>query len=350
MLTHGGDIAGYFAEYGHAPLDFSANVSPLGLPDGIRDAVVDSLACADQYPDPLCRELRAAIAASEGCPASWILCGAGAADLIFRLALARRPAAALLPEPTFSEYAAALSLTGCAIRACRLRPEAGFRIPAKFPELVLEQSPDVVFLCQPNNPTGQPVELPLAEETLAACEQAGSLLVMDECFTDLMDDPPAYTLKGRLKSPNLLILKAFTKTYAMAGLRLGYCLSSNAGLLSSMAAAGQPWSVSLPAQRAGIAALAETGYLDRLRRLIAAERPRLIAGLQELGCQVTGSRANFVFFAARPGLDQALRRRGILIRSCANYPGLDGRYYRAAVRTPSDNTTLLAAIGQCMEE
>ena len=349
MLTHGGDLAGYLEEYGRMPLDFSANVSPLGLPERVRQAAAASLSHAGEYPDPLCRALRRAIAAQEGCSPEQVLCGAGAAELIFRLAFAVQPRTALVPAPTFAEYESALRQTGCRVLRHTLRAAEEFRLTGRILG-DLDAGPELVFLCQPNNPTGQPADRSLALEILRRCERAGALLVMDECFADLLDEPGAFTLKPWLDSPNLLILKAFTKTYAMAGLRLGYCLCSNRALLDRMAACGQPWSVSGPAQAAGIAALGETAYLDTLRQLIRTERPRLIAGLERLGCTVTGSRANYVFFAARPGLDSALRRRGILIRSCSNYPGLDSRYYRAAVRTAADNNTLLAAVGQCLEE
>ncbi len=348
-LIHGGDVAGYEARYGRRPLDFSANVSPLGLPEGVRRAVAESLDRADEYPDPLCRRLRAAIARAEGCRPSEILCGAGAADLIFRLALARRPRRALVTAPTFAEYEAALTAAGCAVRRCLLTEEEGFRVTARLLDDLAWQ-PELVFLCQPNNPTGLPVDPALAGRVLDWCKGSGALLVMDECFVDLLDDGAAYSLRRRLAGGNLLILRAFTKTYAMAGLRLGYCLSSDGALLEAMAACGQPWGVSGPAQAAGIAALAEADYVARLRRLIAAERPRLAAGLRALGCTVYDSRANFLFFRARPGLDAALAARGILVRSCANYPGLTEGYYRAAVRTAADNDALLAAAGQCLEE
>lgn len=349
MLTHGGDIAGYFDQYGCEPLDFSANVSPLGLPEGVRRAVIDSLSTADQYPDPLCRRLRAAIGAFEGVDPARILCGNGAADLIFRLVLAVKPKTALVPAPTFAEYETALESCGCAVTHAVLKREDDFRVTEEFLSH-LDPAPDLVFLCQPNNPTGQPVDRALLEAVLQRCEAAGSILVLDECFVSLLDDGPSYTMKGRLDSPNLFLLKAFTKTYAMAGLRLGYCLCSNETLLQDMARCGQPWSVSTVAQAAGIAALQETAYVERLHRLIAAERPQLAAGLRDCGCTVLGSRANFVFFSARPGLDAALRQKGILIRSCTNYHGLDETYYRVAVRTAPDNEKLLAAVSQCMEE
>lgn len=350
MLTaHGGDLTGFLEDYGRLPLDFSANVSPLGLPDGVRQAVVRALDTAGAYPDPLCRSLRAAIAAFEGCPPEFIRCGAGAADLIFQVVLAQRPKTALVTAPTFSEYENALRLTGCAVTRHLLRPEEDFCLTDRFLS-DLAQKPDMVFLCQPNNPTGQPMDPALLEQIRALCRENGSLLVLDECFTELMEEPERYSLKKRLGGPELLILKAFTKTYSMAGLRLGYCLTGNRTLLEEMAACTQPWGVSSLAQAAGIAALGESAYRERLRRLIAQERPVLSDGLTALGCSVTGSKANFLFFSAWPGLDRQLREKGILIRSCSNYPGLTDRYYRVAVRTHPDTLRLLDAVRQCKEE
>ena len=114
-LTHGGDWAGYRAKFGHDALDFSANVSPLGLPEGVALAIVNALPTADRYPDPLCRELRQKLSASENVHENQILCGNGAADLIFRLVLAKKPRRALLPAPTFAEYASALKTVGCEV-------------------------------------------------------------------------------------------------------------------------------------------------------------------------------------------------------------------------------------------
>ena len=107
QLVHGGDWAGYRAQFGRDALDFSANVSPLGLPEGVAKAITAALPTADRYPDPLCRELQAKLALHEGVPADHILCGNGAADLIFRLVRAKKPRRALVTAPTFAEYAAA---------------------------------------------------------------------------------------------------------------------------------------------------------------------------------------------------------------------------------------------------
>ena len=253
-LTHGGDWAGYRAEFGRDPLDFSANVSPLGLPEGVAKAITAALATADRYPDPFCRALREKLAAHEGVPAEQLLCGNGAADLIFRLVWAKRPRKALVTAPTFAEYAAALETVGCTVERYFLREADDFAVTVAFCDAI-DDSVDMVFLCQPNNPTGQLTHPALVARILEKCTACGALLLLDECFLDFLPDHASLTAKPLLGSGNLLILKAFTKLYGMAGVRLGYALSADPALLDAMGAAGQPWGVSSLAQAAGLAAL-----------------------------------------------------------------------------------------------
>ena len=347
-LVHGGDWAGYRAEFGCDALDFSANVSPLGLPAGVAAAITNALPTADRYPDPLCRELRAALAGAEGVPADWILCGNGAADLIFRLALAVRPRRALLPAPTFAEYEAALQTVGCAVQRVFLREENEFAVTEEFIDAVTPET-DVVFLCQPNNPTGQVTPPALVERLVRRCAECGAVLVVVECFLDFLPDRDAWTAKQFLRdAPQLIILKAFTKLYAMAGVRLGYALCGDAALLEKMRGAGQPWAVSSLAQAAGLAALQETAYAGAVRALIAEQRPRMAAGLRALGLRVMDGQANYLLFRATPDFGEKLRRRGAVVRSCANYPGLDAAWYRTAVRTAEENTRLLQIMGEIL--
>lgn len=347
-LVHGGDWAGYRAEFGCDALDFSANVSPLGLPAGVAAAITNALPTADRYPDPLCRELRAALAGAEGVPADWILCGNGAADLIFRLALAVRPRRALLPAPTFAEYEAALQTVGCAVQRVFLREENEFAVTEEFIDAVTPET-DIVFLCQPNNPTGQVTPPALVERLVRRCAECGAVLVVDECFLDFLPDRDAWTAKQLLHdAPQLIILKAFTKLYAMAGVRLGYALCGDAALLEKMRGAGQPWAVSSLAQAAGLAALQETAYAGAVRALIAEQRPRMAAGLRALGLRVMDGQANYLLFRATPDFGEKLRRRGAVVRSCANYPGLDAAWYRTAVRTAEENTRLLQIMGEIL--
>ena len=349
-LVHGGDWAGFELEYGRPPLDFSSNVSPLGVPEGVRNAVAEAVCTADRYPDPLCRELRRAISKAEQIPAEWCLCGCGSADLIYRVVLAKRPRRALVTAPTFGEYGAALELARCRVEQHPLKEKNGFVLQEDFLAAITPET-DMVFLCEPNNPTGRTTPKPLLRAVLDRCAEMGTLLVVDECFGGFLADPDAHTLKGLLAEyPNLLLLKAFTKLYALAGLRLGYCLCANGPLLEAMRMSGQPWAVSAPAQAAGTAALEETDYVRRVRALIAAERPWLAGELGRLGLRVIPGEANYLLFHTPVPLLEPLRRRGILLRGCGNYSGLDGGWYRTAVRTAEENRQLVAALTEIVKE
>lgn len=343
-LIHGGDWAGYQREYGVPPLDFSANVSPLGLPAGVRAAAAAALETADRYPDPLCRDLRAALGERYQIPPGCILCGNGAADLIDRAVRAVRPGRGMVTAPAFGEYAAALARAGCGVVEFPLEEREGFAVTERLLSAV---TPDlnILFLCQPNNPTGRTVPRDLLTRILRRCGEYGCLLVVDECFVGFLDCPELYTLAGELSDPNLLILNAFTKLFGMAGLRLGFCMSGNAALLEKMRRLGQPWPVSSVAQAAGLAALRETDYVGQLRALIRRERPVLTNGLAACGCRVLPGEANFLLFRCPDGeLGAKLARAGILIRCCGNFSGLDAHWYRAAIRTPEENQRLLAAV------
>lgn len=342
MTDHGGDWAGFIQVHGAPPLDFSANVSPLGMPKAVRQAAEAAIGEAERYPDPQCRALRRALASYHGVPADWILCGGGAADLIYRLAAARRPKRALVTAPTFSEYENALVLWDCRVSRFSLSEETGFAVTEDILSAITSEL-DMLFLCEPNNPTGRTTDRALLACILDRCAACGTLLAVDECFNDLLEDPAAHTLSESLpRYGNLLILRAFTKSYGMAGLRLGYALSQNASLLAAMARGGPPWAVSAPAQAAGIAASEDRESLESLRRLIRRERPRLSAGLAALGCRVCPGEANYLlFFCGVPALPQRLAEQGVLIRDCSSYHGLASGWYRAAVRTETENKRFL---------
>ncbi|MBO5555980.1 MAG: aminotransferase class I/II-fold pyridoxal phosphate-dependent enzyme, partial [Oscillospiraceae bacterium] len=231
---HGGDWAGYEREYGEKPLDFSANVSPLGMPETARAAAAQSLAEAGRYPDPRCRALREALAARHGVPSEQIVCGAGAADLIWRLPRALGPKSALVFAPGFAEYERALEAQGCKVR--RYFPEEA-RDFSPGEELLTALGPDLdmAFLCQPNNPTGRLIEPELLQRVWERCRQQGTVLVLDECFLDFLPEPERFSLIDRLSQTlDLVLLRAFTKSHAMAGLRLGYALCGSAELAAAL--------------------------------------------------------------------------------------------------------------------
>ena len=344
QLIHGGDLVSCQTNYPGVPvLDFSANINPLGLAPGVEKALAGTAAVSVHYPDPLCRELRAALSRFEGKPAEQILCGGGAADLIYRLAFGLRPKTALLPAPTFAEYALALAAAGCKVTHLDLAEGSGFALDEGILDAL--DGAEIVFLCNPNNPTGRVTDRRLMERILARCREAGATLVVDECFLDFLEDGEKYSMKPLLgEGEKLVILRAFTKIFAIQGLRLGYALCGNKALLARIEAAGPPWAVSAPAQLCGCAAVEETAYLRETRRVVALGRAQLEQGLAALGCTVYPSAANYLMFRARPGLAADLMPKGILLRNCENYRGLCPGYYRTAVRTKEENKTLLEAI------
>lgn len=346
ILEHGGDIYGDAAS--PILLDFSVNLNLLGMPEPVKEAAKKAVDNCAAYPDPHCRRLRDAIARREGVEADAVLCGNGAADLIYRIAFGLKPASALILAPTFSEYRQALEAAGCRVDSYLLQPGNDF-LPK---EDILEEirGHDLVFLCSPNNPTGQVIPPKLLEQILYEADRAGATLAVDECFLGFLPEKDRFSLKKTNPKDHLLILKAFTKLYAMAGLRLGYLLAFDPKLREQIAMAGPPWSVSIPAQEAGLAALEQEEYENSSIELLERLRPSLARGLQSLGFQVFPSSANYLLFRSKEHTDlkKVLLRKGILIRSCANYEGLDDTYYRVAVRQEQDNQKLLTILAEIL--
>ena len=323
---HGGDIYG-----GEVELDFSANTNPFGTPQSITDAVQQALPEMHRYPDPYCRKLVQAISDFEGVPKEYILCGNGAADLIYAYCEAVRPKLALELAPTFSEYALGLERVGSRVERYFLQQENEFELNEEFLPYLTETKPDLVFLCNPNNPTGKTIAPQLLERILSFCAETDIRLFVDECFLDLSDS--GESLKEFLAEyPNLFILKAFTKSYGMAGIRLGYCLCSDSGLLERMSKAVQPWNVSSLAQAAGVAALQEQAFLQKTKDLIAVERQWLKTELEAVGFLVCTSSTNYLLFKGPVNLYLKLKEKKIAIRNCDNYYGLGPGWYRIAVR------------------
>lgn len=343
---HGGDLYTKTVK-----LDFSANTNPLGAPDSVRQAVIASAEKLDRYPDPACRKLVAALSVFEQVSPKSILCGCGAAELIYSYCAAVRPQKALELAPTFSEYSAALESVGCQVERYPLRQENDFVLTEEFVEVLKQTACEVIFLCNPNNPTGQMVEPELLSEIVQICRTRGKRLFLDECFLDLADGGQAGSKKGSLSGyPGLFLLKAFTKSYGMAGLRLGYGLSEDHALLTAMGRCVQPWNVSLPAQTAGIAALQETEFLRQSRCLIQAQRLWLSEQLKGLGLYVCPAQANYLLLYHPRPLYELLLRRGILVRDCSNYHGLGKGWIRVAIRRAQENEILVSAVRAALQD
>lgn len=336
IQEHGGDI--YSASY---RLDYSVSVNPLGTPHSVRHAVIRSTGVLEQYPDRSCRDLRRKLSDRLRLPAHWITCGNGAAELIFAAALARRPQTALLICPGFSEYEKALRASGCEdIRFYLCTRGNGFRVGEDVLEQITEEI-DMMFLCNPGNPTGIMIPRDLMVRILKRCREKEVLLVLDECFLELTAQPGEHTMMGYVAdNPDLLVLRSFTKTYAMPGVRLGFCVTSNKNLTDRIRDSIQPWPVSIPAQMAGEAALEETEYLQESRALIRKELQYMRQTFERIGINCYDSEVNFLFFEGPENLLEQCAKKGILIRDCRSYRGLGPGYYRVAVHTRRDNEEL----------
>lgn len=319
-------------------LDFSVSVNPLGMPEEVKCALISRINEFAHYPDPERHELRAAIALNENINAECIVCGNGAADLIYRLCGAVKPRKALICVPTFSEYERALKLYHAKVRYHALTPENQFALTDSFLER-LTPDIDIVFLCNPNDPTGRLIHPRLLAWIINIARQNRTKIVVDERFLDFTDG--VSTKEFMTETHELVILKAFTKIFAMAGLRLGYILSSDSELLSKINFEGQRWNVSVPAQIAGSVFFDRKSLIEKTRRLVLAEREFLSENLSRLGINVFKSDANFLLIKSESPLYEPLLRRGILIRPYENYKGLDRYYYGIGLKTRNDNTRLI---------
>lgn len=337
-IIHGGDIYSYSKKM----LDFSSNINPLGFSEAVYKAGCEGLKMSNAYPDVLCRQLRRAIADSYGLLFDDIICGNGAAELIYNIVSALKPEKILLTAPTFGEYEAAS--VGADISYYYLKEENGFKIQEDILNYITNET-DMVFICNPNNPTGILTDKELILQIADRCRRCGAFAVVDECFMDFAENADRYSVLNEQRD-NMLVLKAFTKMYAMPGMRLGWAVCHNQNIIDKMYGARQPWSVSVAAQKMGISALNEKTLPMQTRAFIKAEREYLENCLDSLGIKYFKSEVNFILLKTEIQLADELDQRGILIRKCDNYTGLGWQYYRIAVKSHKDNEILAAALSE----
>lgn len=337
---HGGDLYGM-----EGVVDFSASLNPLGMPVQVVRALKVAAASFETYPDPLCRDLVAALAEHEQLPGRYIVATAGATDAFSRIASALKPHKVLVCSPCYSGYEQALQPFHPRVVHHSLVARENFDVTERIIDYI-EPDVDLIILCSPNNPTGRTIDRGVLAKILRAADRWGTKVLVDECFIELTERESCTDLLEQF--PHMIVVKALTKSHALAGFRLGYCLCANEHLLDQIRAAGAPWAVSSPAQVAGVAALDVPGYLDLTHEYVATERARLEEGLQELGMLVVPSQANYILFQSPKPLYEPMLERGFAIRRCENFRGLDASWFRIAVRTTVENKKFLEALGEVM--
>lgn len=343
MNKHGGDIYGY-----PGVVDFSANINYLGMPQAVKAAAMRGVEESVHYPQAAHRQLRHAVAKRYHIEEEQILCGNGAAELIYCLVEALQPKRALVMAPSFSEYEEALDSCGCEVLRYLLKKEDAFCPDDGFIRQI-QPSIDMVFVCNPNNPTGGLVSISYIEEVCRMCEKEGAILVVDESFLEFVSQ--AVSARALLKKyENIIILQSFTKIYAMPGLRLGCAFCGKESMVELLQKRLQPWNVSLPAQYAGIAAMQEKEYVEASAQLIAREREFLTEQLRLAGLEngveliVYEGAANFLLFYGPELLWQYCLEEGVLLRDCSNFEGLGKGWFRTAVRGHEENGKLIEAV------
>lgn len=341
--THGGDIYSYYEKYGRYPVDFSSSLNPLNAPLEVTNAYVEAYKYSFAYPPHDYKELRKKIAEKENTDIKNICVSNGAGELIRYIPVIFKPKNALITAPAFSEYKK--SLINCNVYEYLLKKENNFLIENDFLDNIAFK--DIVFLTNPDNPAGNLINLDFIEKTAAKCREENSYLVLDECFIDLAEN-------GESAAPliknydNLIIIKAFTKTYSFAGLRLGYALADEKiiDMIDNML---PEWRVSMPANMCGIAALNDKSFIHSSLEYIKKEKEYLINNFKSFGFTIYGSKANYIFFYTDIfNLKERLEKHNILIRDCSNYNGLLKGYYRIAVKKHDDNEKLITALKEIL--
>ncbi|WP_318358394.1 threonine-phosphate decarboxylase CobD [Enterobacter sp.] len=352
---HGGNIREAAGLLGIAPealLDFSANINPAGMPPSLVRALVDNIHVAGRYPDVEYRSLHQQLAAHHALPEAWVLAGNGETEAIFTLVHGLAPRRALLVTPGFAEYRRALTLVGCEIRDFALREDDGWQVTEAILD-ALTPDLDCLFLCTPNNPTGLMPDENLLSAIAARCKTEGIALILDEAFIDFIAGAGGF-VAHLADNPHIWVLRSLTKFYAIPGLRLGYVLNSDEQAMARLRSRQMPWSINAFAALAGEIVLHDTTYQQATWQWINTERPRLYQALRDIaGLTLWPGEANYLFLRCDvPELDlqRALLEEHILIRSCSNYPGLDARYYRVAVRSQAENDRLIAAMQRVLND
>jgi threonine-phosphate decarboxylase len=345
MSGHGGDIYAASRRTGiplGEILDFSASINPAGMPEGAVRAIENAVAYLCHYPEPYSEELTGHIARHLSIDPEAVVCGNGSTELIYLVPRVLKPRRVLIPRPTFMEYGKACLASGASeIKSLSLEAEKDFDIePNTFIAAMTEDHPcDMAFICNPNNPTGRLVTRDDVLQCAEAAREASCYLVVDEAFIDFC--PEASVVREVKDNPYLIVLRSMTKFYALAGLRIG-CAVFHPSLVERMAACKEPWTVNTLAQRTGIASLEDDGFREASLSAMKEEKEFMEGELGRMGVSFIPSRANYYLLRisraeeVRAGLEQ----RGILVRSCSTFPGLDGTYLRIAVRSRRENSIL----------
>lgn len=350
--VHGGNIDEICRVYNidrESITDFSANINPLGLNLNIKNYIIDNLSDVVNYPDITYYELKEEISKFEEIKKENIFLGNGAAECIFNLARALNPEKTLLLAPSFSEYEEGVKSVYGDIEYFILKEEDDFKLTDELIEN-LDESIDLLFICNPNNPTGVITDRSYLEKLIKRAEKLNIFVAVDESFLDFIDDKDKYSVMNLIsKYSNLVIIKSLTKFYAIPGLRIGFGVTDNKDLLEKIDRVTMSWNVNTLASIAAICGLKEDTYNKESIVYVNKEKEYLYNNLKNIkGLKVFTPSVNFIFFKIKEDIDlkMELLKYGVLIRTCNNYIGLNDKFYRIAVRTREENEKIINALSK----
>lgn len=351
---HGGNIyaaqrihGGKLEEY----LDFSANINPLGVSAQVKHAMAEALEKVTSYPDPEARELRETIAETYKVSESEILIGNGAAELIFQICRVVRPSRVVIPVPTFQEYELAARAEGIPVYKVPMTISGSF---AEMPIAVISNElmkGDMLFFCNPNNPTGSIHKREQLIPLLRAAQEKRAWIAVDESFIDFRSAQQSETCRHLVNEyENLIIIHSLTKYLAIPGLRLGFLVTADR-VVEALSHGSIPWNVNVVAQFAGIAGLGDLEFRMQSVSTLEAEKDRFAGLLAEIpGFNVFSPSVNFILLDIRntgmnvAELQEKLWPHRIMIRNCSNFDGLSPSHMRVAVRKKAENDRLVSRL------
>ncbi|MGQ9695337.1 MAG: threonine-phosphate decarboxylase CobD [Thermodesulfobacteriota bacterium] len=358
---HGGNIFEIARQYGKNPdklIDFSASINPLGFSKRAEKKMKTNLSSIIHYPDNESFLIKKTLAEYHGLPEENFLVGAGSTEFIYGLPWVLKIRRALIVVPTFSEYENALESFGggkIEIHYLETMEEDGFEIdPGKLIS-ALARGYDVLYLCNPNNPTGVLTEREELLKILKVTEAEKIWFVLDEAFIDFVEKESFK--KEVLSSQRLIIMRSLTKFFALPGLRVGYLISSPQ-LIQEFKEKREPWRVNALAQIAAVESLQDKNYIQKTKELIEEEKERLIQELRAIpGFIPYPGKANFLLVQINPHLyltarelQEMLIREGILIRDCRSFHHLGPFFFRIAIRSFRENNRLLKALQKIQQK
>lgn len=336
-------------------IDFSANINPLGLPCRVRRIISGCIRNLDRYPQAESNDLREAIAEFHNTNPENILIGNGSIELIHLIPGALKARRCLIITPSFSEYEFAARLNGAKAVFAGACEQDGFRMPlAKIANLI--SGVDMVFLCNPNNPTGALTSRGDISALFKMCRRHNVTLTLDEVFMDFVNNAHAFSMASHAPGESrLIVIKSLTKFFALAGLRAGY-LISNRRLIKRIAGLQYPWNVNVFAQAVSGEVIKDREYIKKSRAFIAGEKAYFFERLSAIkGLRVFAPSSNFILcklegahIKSAKKLRERLLRYHLLIRDCGNFRGLNEKFFRVAVRTRRENNELILRIGQVL--